>query len=1091
MAEPVAPRNSPVPPLIGAIAGGMPTAPGLATSLGSTYTPRVVRCPSCGEENPARFRLCGYCGAALAPTAPARETRKTVTVLFTDVTGSTGLGERLDPESLRDVMGRYFASMREVIERHGGTVEKYIGDAVMAVFGVPVAHDEDALRAVRAAAEMREALERLNGGLRAERGVTLEARTGINTGPVVVGPGGPGEAIVVGDAVNVAARLQAAAAPGEIVIGTTTHALVRDAVDVGPAQSIELKGKAEPVVAYRLHHVTPGAEGHRRRLDAPMVGRQRELDALGQAFERAASGGSCQLFTVLGVAGVGKSRLVAEFLGAVRDRARVVRGRCLPYGEGITYWAVAEIVRQATGIADGDDAETARERIDAFVAGLPEAAAIARGLAGLIGLESSAAQEEIVWSFRRALEHLADTGPLVVLVDDIHWADSPLLDLIESVADLARDSPILFVCPARPEFLDDRPTWGGGKLNATTILLEPLTEGSALELIDALVPGGALPAAVRARIADAAEGNPLYVEEFLGTLIDDGALVADAAGWTASRDLESIAVPPTIQALLSARLDRLAPAERTVAERASVVGREFEQASVLALSPAESRAEVPRSLQGLVRKELIRPDRSGLAQGDAFRFRHLLVRDAAYERLPKSERAELHELFGGWLELAAGDRRSEVEEMVGYHLEQAFRYREELAPVDERARELAGRAAQRLIAAGSRALERSDVVATVNLYGRAAALLDPADPARLAILPDLGAALGSAGRIDDARACLDEALARSEAAGDERALAYARLMPFFTWGSDDLSPSEYRRVADESQALFERLGDERGLALAWQVRAAASWTEGRAADSEAALAQALDHARRAGSHRDEALIVYWLGAPIVQGPTPVPDAIRRCHDILALAPDDRGIEMAMDHALAHLHAHLGQFELARQLAARCQEIAAASGQRAEAANLAEVAWDVERRAGDHETAERIVAEAHERLAAMGLPDQLEGGLALSRLALGRAVDVDRLYELAAKATGLSKGGFMRVIALARAAAGDLDEAETQARAAVEAIAMTDLVPWHADALLTLGDVLRSAGRASQADEAFQQALDLYRQKGSLVGVETAAARLAG
>ena len=758
----------------------------------------MIRCSSCGEENPARFLHCGYCGAALAQSSPARATRKTVTILFTDLTGSTTLGERLDPESLRNIMGRYFASMREVIERHGGTVEKYIGDAVMAVFGVPVAHEEDALRAVRAAAEMREALERLNVGLRGERSITLEARTGINTGSIVVGPGGPGEAIVVGDAVNVAARLQTAAAPGEIVIGSATHALVRDAVEVGPAESIELKGKAEPVVAYWLQQVAAGAEGHRRRLDAPMVGRERELDAVQQAFERAMSGGSCQLFTILGAAGVGKSRLVAEFLGAVRDRARVLRGRCLPYGEGITYLPIAEIVRQAAGIADGDTAETARGRIEAFVAGLPEAAAIARGLVGLIGLEASAAQEELVWAFRRALEHLAVERPLVVLVDDIHWAEPTLLDLIESLADLTRDSPILFVCPARPEFLDNRPTWGSGKPNATKILLEPLTEGSALELIDALVPGGALPAAVRARVADAAEGNPLYVEEFLSSLIDDGALVASQDGWTASRDLASITVPPTIQALLSARLDQLAPEERTVAERASVVGRIFDQPAVVALSATEGRSAVPRNLEALVRKELIRPDRSGLAQGDAFRFRHMLIRDAAYERLPKSERADLHELFAGWLDLAAGDRRSEVEEIVGYHLEQAFRYREELAPVDERGRERARRAAQRLIAAGGRALERSDIAATVNLYGRGAALLDPADPARLAILPDLGRVLDLSGRAAEAKACFAEALERSEAADDERALAHARIQQYVSGNAGpDASADDMRRVANE------------------------------------------------------------------------------------------------------------------------------------------------------------------------------------------------------------------------------------------------------------------------------------------------------
>jgi class 3 adenylate cyclase/tetratricopeptide (TPR) repeat protein len=1050
----------------------------------------VVRCPSCGEENPERFRLCGYCGAALIGSSLARETRKTVTVLFTDVTGSTALGEQLDPESLRDVMGRYFASMREVIERHGGTVEKYIGDAVMAVFGVPVVHDEDALRAVRAAAEMRTALERLNADLLGRRGVALAARTGINTGSVVVATGGPTEALVVGDAVNVAARLQTAAAPGEIVIGSATHQLVQDAVEVGPAEPLELKGKTEPVVAYRLHRVAPGAEGHSRRLDAPMVGRERELDALQQAFERAASAGSCQLFTILGTAGVGKSRLVAEFLGSARDQARVVRGRCLPYGEGITYWAVAEIVRQAAGINDGDAAAMERERIDTFVAGLPEAAALARGLAGLIGLEASAAQEELVWAFRRALEHLAHERPLVVLVDDIHWAEPTLLDLMESVADLARDAPILFICPARPEFLDDRPTWGGGKINATTILLEPLAEGSARELIDALVPGGALPAAVRNRIADAAEGNPLYVEEFLRSLIDDGALVASDDGWTASRNLDSIAVPPTIQALLSARLDRLAPEERALAERASVVGRVFDQPAVVALSPAERRPDVPRNLLGLVRKELIRPDRSGLAQTDAFRFRHMLIRDAAYERLPKSERAELHESFAGWLEASAGDRRTEVEEMVGYHLEQAFRYREELAPVDDRARDLARRAAQRLIAAGGRALERSDIDATVNLYGRGAALLEPNDPARLAILPDLGRVLYASGRFDDAKAHFAEALDRSEAAGDERALARARVMRYLELDSD-LSSSDLRRIADECQAIFERLGDHRGMALAWRLRGGASWKDGNVAGDEVASARALEHARRAGSHWEEASIVFDLSIDLYFGPTPVSDAIRLCNDILASAPDDRAIEMPVAHALAHMHARLGDFELARSLAARCREIATESGDRNLSNTLKEVAADVETLAGNHEVAERLLAEACDWFVAMGAPDvMLEGLHGLAQVAAGRPVDVERLAGMAAGVRGYRRAILEAAVAEAHLNRGRLVEAERDARSAVDFYATTDFITFHAQSALILGDVLRTADRPEEAEAAFQQALDLYRQKGNLVGERQALARLA-
>ena len=356
-------------------------------------------------------------------------------------------------------------------------------------------------------------------------------------------------------------------------------------------------------------------------------------------------------------------------------------------------------------------------------------------------------------------------------------------------------------------------------------------------------------------------------------LIDDGALVAGSDGWTATRDLESIAVPPTIQALLC-RAPRPAGArqERSVAERASVVGRIFDQPAVVALSPTEGRLDVPRNLVALVRKELIRPDRSGLAQGEAFRFRHMLIRDAAYDRLPKSERAELHELFAGWLDRTAGDRLSEVEEMVGYHLEQAYRYREELAPVDERARELARRAALRLIAAGTRALERSDVAATVNLYGRAAALLEPADPARLVILPDLARALHSNGRFDDAKAVFEEAIERSEAAGDERAIAYARAMRSVVVDAD-LTESDYRRIADECFTTFERLDDDRGMALAWRLRGFASWKAGSVAGDEIALGRALDHARRAGSHWEETSIVLDISIDLYWGPRAVSDAI--------------------------------------------------------------------------------------------------------------------------------------------------------------------------------------------------------------------------
>jgi class 3 adenylate cyclase/tetratricopeptide (TPR) repeat protein len=1050
----------------------------------------VVTCPVCGRENPEGFRLCGYCGAVLAPSA-ARETRKTVTILFTDVTGSTTLGERLDPESLRQVMTRYFASMREVIEHHGGTVEKYIGDAVMAVFGVPVVHEEDALRAVRAAVEMRSALERLNVRLLEESGVALQARTGINTGPVVVAAGGPSEALVVGDAVNVAARLQTAAAPKQILIGYSTYELVRDAVEVGPAESIEVKGKSEPVVAYSLSAVTVDAEGHRRRLDAPMVERDRELAALQQAFDRVSETNSSQLFTILGTAGVGKSRLVAEFLANVRGRARVLRGRCRPYGEGITYLPVAEIIRQAAGIDDTQTEEMARKRIGDLVAGMPESAAVSRGLAGLTGLDASAAQEELVWAFRRMLERLADEKPLIVLVDDVHWAEPTLLDMVESVVDLTRDSPILFVCPARPEFLDARPTWGGGRLNATTILLEPLSEGSALELIDALVPG-ALPPAVRARIAEGAEGNPLYVEEFVGMLIDDGALRASTDGWSVTKDLASIAVPPTIQALLSARIDRLEADERSAAERASVVGRVFEQPAVVALSPAEDRPEIPRNLSALARKELIRADRSALTPWETFRFRHMLIRDAAYERLPKSERAELHERFADWLAEALGDGRADGDEIVGYHLEQAFRYRAELGPVDARARQLADRAARLLIAAGRRAQERSDVAATVNLYGRAAKLLEPDDTTRVAILPELGRALSENGRFEDATATFAEAIQRAEATGDEVLIAHARVMQYLV-DAPDPTAAEYRRIADEYSPTFERTGDLKGLCLASRLRGEAVWMEGSVAGNEVALSEALEYARRAGSHWEQATIIRQMSVDFYWGPTPVEDAIRWCDDVMARAPDDRGFEGGVAHALAHMHARLGNFELARAFAARAIEIADQSGLAHDAASLSEVAADVETLAGDHAAAEDILRNGTESLAAMnaaGSQPLFAALHALTQVDAGLPVDIESLTAMVPGSYVSTQALLNMALGAALLAAGRVDDAEPKARAAVDYFATTDMITFHANGSLVLGDILRAAGRRSEADESYRKALELYRRKGSIVSVQTAESRLA-
>jgi class 3 adenylate cyclase/tetratricopeptide (TPR) repeat protein len=1015
------------------------------------------------------------------------EVRKTVTVLFADVTGSTALGEHLDPESLRGVMSRYFDEMRSAVEAHGGTVEKFIGDAVMAVFGVPVVHEDDALRAVRAASQMREMLASLNAELDRDWGARIQIRTGLNTGEVVAGDASGGQTLVTGDAVNVAARLEQAADPGEILIGQETHRLVRDAVRAEPVEPLELKGKTERVSAFRLLEVTPGAPQFARRLDSPLVGRVDELNRLQRTFEETTGLRACRVATVVGDAGAGKSRLVGEFVTLLGDRARTLWGRCLPYGEGITFWPVAEVVKAAAGIGDLDSPEAARSKVRELLADVEDGTDVADRVAAAIGLgEGGGDIRETFWAVRRLLEVLARDAPLVVIFEDIHWAEPTFLDLLQYVAGFSADHPMFLLCTARPDIRETRPDWGNvGEL----IALEPLSESECERLIRNLLGRAGMTGDVQSRITDAAEGNPLFVEEMLRMLIDEGHLQRDNGQWTASGDLARISVPGTISALLSARLDQLQAEERAVIQRASVVGKVFWWGAVAELTPEGDRPGVGSHLQTLLRKELVRPDRSGFAGEDAFRFSHILVRDAAYDSMPKRARAELHERFASWLERKAGDRLAEFDEILGYHLEEAYRYRAELGPVDERARAVAGLAARRLAAAGRRALAHWDVAATVNLLTRAVDLMPKNDPFRLEVLADLGIALAQSDmpRADEV---LTEAVEAARSIGDPRLEARAGVRGVFVRLLLDpqINQAQSLREVERYVELFEEWEDDLGLGEARRLVGTIRFWQGHAAVAEENLERAIAHARRAGDRRQEAEILRWLALVVTEGPTPANEGIRRLESILDQGRGDRRVEIGVTRGRARLEAMEGRLETARGLITRAKALARELGDQVALAAVLRDSGSVEMLADDPTTAEmeaRAGYEILERISDFGHLASSAPDLGDTLYAQGRHDEAVRLSEVTERIT--IEGDvdanvrWRQLRAKTLAQGGRHGEAEALAAEAVGLAAPTDYLELHALALLGLGEVLRLADRNEDAASAIREAIDLYRRKGNIVG----------
>jgi DNA-binding SARP family transcriptional activator len=963
--------------------------------------------------------------------------RRTVTVLFCDLVDSTRLAADLDPEVYRQLISRYFELVREPIARHGGTIEKFIGDAVMAVFGVPQLHEDDALRAARAAVEVQAALRD------EEWDVPLAARIGVSTGEVHV-LSAPGEDLHVSGAVaSVAAQLEESAPPDGILIANATHRLVRDAV------------KAEPVEeAWLLEDVVADAPAYARRFDAPLVGREAELARLLGVYANASADKHCRVVTVVGEAGIGKTRLARELVASVRHEARVLVGRCVSYGEGATYLPITEIVRKAVE-------EYSLAGIRELVETEGDADAIAQRVAELTGIaESPAAPGEAFWAVRRLLEAIARAGPVLVVLDDIHWGEPTLLDLVEYLGEWA-EGPILLLCLAREELLEQRSGWGGPRSTGFLVELEPLPTDELGTLVKQLA-GKPVDPKIQDHIVEHSGGNPLFAEQLLA-LATEGVVLERP--------------PATVEALLASRLDRLDLRELEVLRRAAVVGRRFSRAELRDLTQED---DATRQLLGLAERGLIHP-----VERDLFRFHHVLVRDVAYRGIPKSQRAELHESAARGL-----DRRDGTDELVGYHFEQAFQYATQLAQSDEHARELALEGGQRLGRAGIRAWKRADAPAAINLLARATELLPEADE----FVCELGSALRATNDIDGAR----EILVRATEAAEKRVQLRALIeLAFLRSVVEPDTAAELLDVASTSIPALEAVGDDRALGRAWLCIAhVRGWFYCEYGPMEDSASRAARHYGRAGWSPSSALEL--VGSALYYGPKPVSEAIDQCEGLLREHDGDRASEANIIVWLGGLEAMRNNFADARAHVLRARTIYKEFGLTVAAIDTCgRVFAAIDMLAETPHDAEQALLECCEILQQRGQTAVLAtraGELAQAIYEQGRYEEAEFWAALASNAAGRddldAALSWQPVKAKVLARQGRIDEAERLARETLKLVSRSDSVNRNADSFTALAEILDLADRQGEAEEAIRTALRLYRQKGNLASAGRARARLA-
>jgi DNA-binding SARP family transcriptional activator len=989
--------------------------------------------------------------------------RRPVTVICILLRVVSHSGSALDPEAYEVVNEQSVSGLTAVLERYGGKLAITADERLIGVFGAASVHEDDALRAVRAGLEARRVLSSEMADMLRRYGVSLTYRFGVATGEAVVGGSVP-----LGSAGNVsgqAVMLAEAAEPGQILISRPTQELAAAAIETesaGPDQFILRSAQAA---------MRPLA----LRLDVPLVGRDEEVRQLAAACAVASQEQVTTLVTVIGEAGMGKTRLIYEIERRHGHEVNVLTGRCLPYGEGITFWPLREVIRQASGGHDSQD------KIKALLDGEADAAEVAARLSLALGPGNQGRLDgaEIFWAARRLLETLARSRPLLVVFEDLHWAESTFLDLVESLAVQPGRSPVVLVCVARPELLEQRPAWAAGIERSLSIELTPLAEGSAAALLDSLTGDQDLPPSTRARLLETAAGNPLYLEQLAASLSDQ----TGSEIWPV--------LPPTIQALLGARLQRLGPGASSVLARAAIIGKDFGVQAVRELLPPEARDPLTRNLQTLVAKRLVQYEPSDRRPGDEYSFRHILIQEAAYRAIPKSLRAELHHRFADWLEYVFCEPATQRPEILGYHLEQSVRYLSELRPAEAQSSPLPRRAAGHLEAAGRAAHDRGDALAAMNLLIRAAALLPRDDAALARLYTSLGAAMTEAGQLEKAVARLDDAQRIAAAHGDEGQRAHARAQALMS--GLELDPhkaaEEIAQALPELRSQFARGPDELGLCRVLQLQAAMHWIHARSAAAEEAWQRAAEYARRVNDRRQLVEILGWLASAALWGPTPAAEGIRRCQDYLdEIGNHPRGQAVILWH-MAGLYAMQDQVAVAQATLSRAKSHVQILGPIMTATGTQPAAF-IAMLAGDPVSAEMHLRLGYESLSRMGE----KGFLSITAALLAKAIvaqgekrytEASELIEISQEAAGgedpsaqiLGQGLSARILA----DSGRHAQAVALASSAVALAAQTDLVSQHADALLDLAHALATSGRVAEAQAAATQALDLCQRKGNLPG----------